>query len=239
MSIIVLNNVSKDFKKKNETHSVLRNISLEIKKGEFVCIVGSSGCGKSTILKLILGAHLCTEGSVFVKGKRVDKISFDCATVFQENSLFPWLNVIQNIEFGLKMLGMKRKECEKRAMKYLNMVSLEEYKYAYIHELSGGMRQRVALSRALATEREILLLDEPFSALDQINRRNLQLELLKIWEETCKTVIMVTHSEDEALFLADRIIWLCPEIKNIKKDIFINNPRPRNSEVLEMEKHFL
>lgn len=228
MSIIEFNDVSKVFKKNRENHVVLRNINLKIKKGEFVCIVGSSGCGKTTMLNLILGVHLCTEGNIFVKAREVDKISYDCAVVFQENSLFPWLTVIQNVEFGLKMKGMKKKEREDISLRYLDMVNLKGYKNAFIHELSGGMKQRVALSRALATERDILLLDEPFSALDQNNRKILQLELLKIWESTKKTIIMVTHSDEEALFLADRVIKLCPEMKNIKSDSYINASRSRN-----------
>lgn len=221
MPIIKFVNVSKVFKKNRNEHVVLKNINLEIEKGEFVCIVGASGCGKTTLLNLTLGIYTCTEGDVYIKDKPVKKVNMDCAAVYQDNSLFPWLTVEQNVEFELRMRGVKRQEREIICCQYLNMVKLHNFKTSYIHELSGGMKQRVALSRALATEREILVLDEPFSALDESNRKSLQLELLNVKKKTNKTIVMVTHSETESLFLADRIIKLCPILKNIKEDKYI------------------
>lgn len=219
MPIIEFINASKTFIKNKEEHIVLEDINLEVEKDDFVCVVGSSGCGKTTLLNMILGFYTCTKGTVLVKGKPVKKINYDCAAVFQENSLLPWLTVTQNVEFGLKMSGLKKTERKRISYHYLEMVKLKDYKDAYIHELSGGMKQRVALSRALATGREILILDEPFSSLDELNREALQLDLLEIKKNSCKTIVMVTHSTDEAFFLANRIIKLCPEIKNIKEDL--------------------
>lgn len=217
MAIIEFIHVSKIFKRNRDEQVVLKDINLKIDTGEFVCITGSSGCGKTTMLNLILGIHSCSGGRVLVKDKPVNGVNYDCAAVFQDSLLFGWLTVAQNVEFGLKMRGIKKEERKEISLKYLEMVRLQDYKDAFVHELSGGMKQRAALSRALATEREILIFDEPFSSLDPQNREALQLELLKIKKSANKTIVMVTHSNNEALILGDRIIKLCPETGNIRE----------------------
>ncbi|HEX2927151.1 MAG TPA: ABC transporter ATP-binding protein [Ruminiclostridium sp.] len=223
MGIIEFVNVSKVFKRNGAEHVVLKGINLKVETGQFVCITGSSGCGKTTLLNLILGICPCTGGTVFVKGRAVNGINYECAAVFQDSSLFPWLTVAQNVEFGPKMRGIKGDGLGKISDEYLEMVGLRDCKDAFVHELSGGMKQRVALSRALATGRDILIFDEPFSALDQQNREAMQLELLSIKKNADKTIVMVTHSEDEAFLLGDRIIKLCPETGNIGEDLLIKH----------------
>ena len=181
----------------------LDNINLKVKAGEFLCIVGPSGCGKSTLLHLIAGLHQATSGNVLVDDKIVHSTGTDRILIFQELGLFPWLTVGQNVEFGMKMKAVSKVEREEKTQYYLRLVHLSQFKDSYIHQLSGGMRQRVALARALATEPDVLLMDEPFAALDAQTRDLLHDELERIWSETGRTIIFVTHNVREAVRLGE------------------------------------
>ncbi|MBO5246036.1 MAG: ABC transporter ATP-binding protein [Eubacterium sp.] len=216
--------VSKHFD--NSKEATLNEIDLEIKDGEFVCIVGASGCGKSTLLNLVAGLLTPTSGEILLDGKKITGPDADRTVMFQEHGLFPWLNVIDNVKFGLKMAKRPKNEQEETALHYLKMVKLLEYKDYPIHQISGGMRQRVALARALTMDSKILLMDEPFSALDKQTSNILREELQKIWMETRKTILFITHSVEEAVYLADRVVVLTPG-----KDLRIINidlERPRH-----------
>ena len=220
---LVLKNVSKVFEDSKE--DVLNEINLEIEKGEFVCVVGRSGCGKSTLLNLIAGLEKPTEGEILLNSCPVTGPGSDRIVMFQEHALFPWLNVIQNVEFGMKIAGIPQKEREERALSNLRMVGLEEYKDYAIHQLSGGMRQRVALARALTLDSEILLMDEPFSALDKQTSNRLREELQDIWVKTKRTVLFITHSVEEAVYLADRVVVMSPA--GITDIVSVELERPR------------
>ncbi len=219
--------VSKVFEKDKDSTMALKDINLTIKDGEFVCLIGPSGCGKTTLLRLVAGLEPPTSGDIILDGKRIMGPDPKKGMVFQEYSLFPWRNVIRNVSFGLEMQGMTRKESEKIAEKYIRMVGLEQFKYSYPHELSGGMRQRVAIARALANNPKILLMDEPFGALDAQTRNELQIELLDVWKEENITILFVTHSVDEAVFLADRIAVMTSRPGEIKEIINVDISRPR------------
>lgn len=223
---LVINNLSKKFD--NSDKSTLKEISLEIEAGEFVCIVGQSGCGKSTLLNLVAGLEEITSGEIILEGKPVTGPGADRTVMFQEHGLYPWLNVIENVKFGMKLAGLSKKEQEERAMKYLRMVHLEEYKDYPIHQLSGGMRQRVALARALTMDSKVLLMDEPFSALDKQTSNFLREELEQIWLETKKTILFITHSVEEAVYLADRVVVLSPDTQRIAEIVDVHLPRPRH-----------
>lgn len=223
---LVINNLSKKFD--NSDKSTLKEISLEIEAGEFVCIVGQSGCGKSTLLNLVAGLEEITSGEIILEGKPVTGPGADRTVMFQEHGLYPWLNVIENVKFGMKLAGLTKKEQEERAMKYLRMVHLEEYKDYPIHQLSGGMRQRVALARALTMDSKVLLMDEPFSALDKQTSNFLREELEQIWLETKKTILFITHSVEEAVYLADRVVVLSPDTQRIAEIVDVHLPRPRH-----------
>ena len=220
---LVLKNVSKVFEDSKE--DVLNEINLEIEKGEFVCVVGRSGCGKSTLLNLIAGLEKPTEGEILLNSCPVTGPGSDRIVMFQEHALFPWLNVIQNVEFGMKIAGIPQKEREERALSNLRMVGLEEYKDYAIHQLSGGMRQLVALARALTLDSEILLMDEPFSALDKQTSNRLREELQEIWVKTKRTVLFITHSVEEAVYLADRVVVMSPA--GITDIVSVELERPR------------
>ena len=183
---LLLENVGKTFE--NTGQATLKNINLEIQPGEFLCVVGKSGCGKSTLLNLIAGLEAPTEGKILLNGKEVKGPGAERTVMFQEHALFPWLNVIQNVKFGMKINGVPKEEQEIRAEKYLKMMQLEQYKDYAIHQLSGGMRQRVALARAFTMDSDILLMDEPFSALDKQTSNHLRKELQDIWMQTHKTI---------------------------------------------------
>lgn len=217
--------VHKQFK--NSDSATLHDINLEIETGEFVCIVGSSGCGKSTLLNLIAGLDQPTEGEILLDGAAIVGPGADRTVMFQEHGLFPWLNVIENVKFGMKLAGLPKEEQEEKACYYLNMVHLLEYKDYLIHELSGGMRQRVALARALTMDSKILLMDEPFSALDKQTSNQLREELQRIWMETKRTILFITHSVEEAVYLADRVVILSAETGKIANIIPIELERPR------------
>lgn len=209
----------------NSEEATLNEINLEIKNGEFVCIVGASGCGKSTLLNLVAGLLEPTGGEILLDGKKITGPGADRTVMFQEHGLYPWLNVIDNVKFGLKMAKRPKEEQEEIAMHYLKMVNLQDYKDYAIHEISGGMKQRVALARALTMDSKMLLMDEPFSALDKQTSNRLREELQKIWMETKKTILFITHSVEEAVYLADRVVVLTPGKELRIVDINLDRPR--------------
>ena len=232
--------LSKTFK--NAAEPALSDINLEIEDGEFICIVGPSGCGKSTLLNLIAGLETPTAGSIILDDKEVKGPGADRVVMFQEPALYPWLNVIDNVKFGMKLAGVPKSEQEKRAEKYLKMVHLWDFREYAVHELSGGMKQRTALARALTMDSKIMLMDEPFSALDKQTINKLRAELEAIWEETRRTIIYVTHSVEEALYFADRIIILADRPGVVKSIVKIELPRPRqldSEELVDIRKHLL
>ncbi len=190
-------------------------------------MLGPSGCGKTTLLNIIAGLEKATSGQVLCDGREVTGAGPDRMVMFQEAALFPWLNVIDNVEFGMKLAGIPKVERRERARKYLKMVHLTKFQTAHIHELSGGMKQRVALARALTLDSKILLMDEPFAALDSQTKSILQLELQQIWWETKKTIIFVTHNVEEAALLADRVIVMAANPGTVKKEFKIQLARPR------------
>jgi NitT/TauT family transport system ATP-binding protein len=208
----------------------LEDISLQVRPGEFLCIVGPSGCGKSTLLHLIAGLHRQTSGQIFVDGKPVNGPGTDRILIFQELGLFPWLTVGQNVEFGMKMKNIAKSEREEKINYYLRLVHLSKFRDSYTHQLSGGMRQRVALARALATEPDVLLMDEPFAALDAQTRDLLHDELERIWSETGRTIIFVTHNVREAVRLGDRVALMTFRPGRVKQEFPIALPRPRHIE---------
>ena len=208
----------------------LDHINLQVRPGEFVCIVGPSGCGKSTLLHLIAGLHSQTSGQILVDGHPVKGPGTDRILIFQEHGLFPWLNVAENVEFGMKMKGIAKAERKEKMRHYLRLVHLSKFENSYIHQLSGGMRQRVAIARALATEPDVLLMDEPFAALDAQTRDLLHDELERIWAETGRTIIFVTHNVREAVRLGDRVVLLTFRPGRVKSDFPIDLPRPRHLE---------
>lgn len=227
---LVIDSISKSFTTKERQIQTLDQIQLEFAEGEFICLLGPSGCGKSTLLNMIAGLDTPTSGRVLFKGEEVTGAGPDRVLMFQEPALFPWLKVIDNVEFGMKMAGVPEKERREKALKYLKMVHLLRFKDAYIHELSGGMKQRVALARALTFDSEVLLMDEPFAALDSQTKSILQLELQQIWWETKKTIVFVTHNVEEAVLLADRVLVMSANPGTIKKEFRIQLARPRQPE---------
>ncbi len=218
--------VSKQFE--NSGRLTLNNIDLTIENGEFVCIVGQSGCGKSTLLNLVAGLEMPTDGEIRLDGEPVTGPGADRTVMFQEHGLFPWLTVIQNVKFGMKLAGVPKEEQEKRAEYYLDMVHLAEYRDYLIHQISGGMRQRTALARALTMDSRILLMDEPFSALDKQTSNVLREELQRIWMETKKTILFITHSVEEAVYLADRVVVLSAQTGTVADTVEIPLERPRH-----------
>jgi len=212
----------------------LDRIDLDVHPGEFLCIVGPSGCGKSTLLHLIAGLQKPTSGRVAMDGDSVTAPGTDRILIFQEHRLFPWLTVGQNVEFGMKMKGLSKAEREDRTRHYLRLVHLSQFKDSRPHQLSGGMRQRVALARALATEPDVLLMDEPFAALDAQTRDMLHDELEKIWAETGRTIIFVTHNVREAVRLGDRVVLMSFRPGQVKKEFVVDLPRPRHLEEVEV-----
>ncbi len=226
--LVKVEGVTKHFSQNSgEEMDVLQDINLEIAEGEFVCMVGPSGCGKSTLLYLLAGLDKPTSGKIWVGGAPVTGPGTDRVVVFQEAALFPWLNVRQNVEFGLKIAGASPAESRRRSDVYLKMVHLSRFAESYPHQLSGGMKQRVAIARALAMDPKILLMDEPFAALDAQTRRLLQQELVEIWQQTRKTIFFVTHNVREATVLADKVVVISARPGRIIKGFAIHLPRPR------------
>lgn len=231
---IVLKNISKSFLTKHKETHTLERVNMEIKTGEFVCILGPSGCGKSTLLNIIAGLEKASKGKIFLNDQEVNEPGPDRAMMFQESALFPWLRVLANVEFGMKMTGIAKEIRREKALKYLKMVHLIKFQNSFIHELSGGMKQRVALARALTLDSEVLLMDEPFAALDSQTKSILQIELQRIWLETKKTIIFVTHNVEEAVLLADRVVVMTANPGQIKAEFNIQLSRPRQVEDLDL-----
>jgi NitT/TauT family transport system ATP-binding protein len=220
------------FKSKDrEPITALRGFNLEVGKGEFVSIVGPSGCGKSTFLNLLLGLIKPDSGEMTLAGSPISGPGQERAMVFQEFGLLPWRTVRANVELGLELKGIASPERAQRATELITLVGLKDFEHHYPHELSGGMKQRVGLARALATEPEVLLMDEPFAALDAQTRDLMQTELLQIWERTKKTVLFVTHSIEEAAYLSDRVIIMTARPGRAKETLEIRLPRPRDYEM--------
>jgi len=228
-TVLLIDHLSKTFFLKNgQAIEALKEIHLEIQENEFFCLVGPSGCGKSTLLRIIAGLEQPTSGAVFYRGERIEKPRREIGMVFQHYTLLPWRNVEDNMALGLELRGRPRRECLEVAHKFLRIMGLEGFAKAYPYELSGGMQQRVAIARALANEPEVLLMDEPFGALDAHTRILLQKELLRIWSLDQPTIIFVTHSVDEAVYLADRIGVMERRPGRIKEIIPVDFPRPRD-----------
>ncbi|MDI3539397.1 MAG: sulfonate transport system ATP-binding protein [Methanolobus sp.] len=235
MGRVNIRGVSRKFVKDEISQTLaLDNVSLDIEDKEFVCFIGPSGCGKTTLLRIVSGLDLPDAGEVFVDNERILSPGPKRGMVFQEYSLFPWKSVMDNIIFGPQMRGIKKKDAIEEAQKYLELVGLEQFRDSYPHELSGGMKQRVAIARALANEPEVLLMDEPFGALDAQTRNTLQHELLSIWQKKNITILFVTHSVDEAVFLADRIVIMTARPGKIKEVIKVDIPRLRDRTSLEV-----
>ena len=228
-----LHNVTKTFDSEDGEIEALEKINIEVKPNEFLCIIGPSGCGKTTLLRMIAGLDYPSSGEIILDGEKVSGPSPDRGMVFQEFSLFPWRTVLKNVEFGLEIRGMKDKERREIAEQYLELVGLRDFENSYPYELSGGMKQRVAIARALATEPSILLMDEPFGSVDAQTRNVLQEELLEIWKRTKKTILFVTHSVDEAVYLADRVAVMSSRPGCLVKCVEIDIPRPRKRTSME------
>ncbi|PHV10676.1 ABC transporter ATP-binding protein [Chitinimonas sp. BJB300] len=233
MSQISVQNVQKVFKTPGDDVIALRDINLEISAGQFVCLLGPSGCGKSTLLNAVAGFSLPTAGKILVNNQPVIEPGPDRGMVFQEYALFPWMTVAQNIAFGLKVKKVSPTEIEAKVASLLEKLKLKEFRNRYPKDLSGGMRQRVAIARVLALDSPIMLMDEPFGALDALTRRSLQDELLKIWQEFGKTILFVTHSIEESIYLADRIVVLTYRPGTIKQDVMVTMSRPRDASSAE------
>jgi NitT/TauT family transport system ATP-binding protein len=228
-SKLSVGSITKRFRSKAREVHALDRVSLEIAEGEFVCLVGPSGCGKSTLLNIIAGLDSADEGSVLCDGKSVSGPGRDRMVMFQEHALFPWLDVMDNVLFGLKLKpGLSNKEREEVARFYLKLVGLEKFAHSNIHELSGGMKQRVALARALAPNPRVLLMDEPFAALDALTREQLYGDIQRIWQDRKKTIIFVTHNVREAVCLGDRVVLFSPHPGRICEQFRIDLPRPRD-----------
>ena len=228
-SLLRIENVDKTFVREGKPSiEALRAIDLSIAEGEFVSIVGASGSGKSTLLRIIDGLLAPTDGAVMVDGAKVDRPGPDRAMVFQQDSLLPWKTVIENVGYGLTLAHRPKAEIARIAQRFVDLTGLRGFESSYPHQLSGGMRQRVNVARALAVDPKILLLDEPFAALDAQTREIMQTELLSIWQETHKTILLITHQIDEAVFLSDRVIVFSARPGTVKEEVPIDLPRPRS-----------
>ena len=225
---IQINGVNKVFASEDRQVVALQDINLDIPRGQFTCLLGPSGCGKSTLLNAVAGFSPPTSGTILVDGMPVAAPGPDRGMVFQEYALFPWMTVEQNVGFGLDIKGMPKAEIARTVDQLLRMLSLSDFRQRYPKDLSGGMRQRVAIARVLALDSPIMLMDEPFGALDALTRRNLQDELLRIWSELHKTIIFVTHSIEEAIYLADRIVVMTYRPGTVKRDMRVDLPRLRD-----------
>jgi len=225
---LAIRGVSKRFAVGDDEIEALARVDLAIREGEFVCMIGASGCGKSTLLRIIAGFEEPTSGDVQVNGKPIAGPGSDRGMVFQDYALFPWMTVRQNIGFGPRQRSLSRREVEEIASEFVRLVGLERFADRYPSQLSGGMKQRVAIARVLANDANILLMDEPFGALDALTREQLQQELLQIWARTRVTIIFVTHSVEEAVLLADRVLVMSAGPGRIENDIAIDLPRPRD-----------
>ena len=208
--------------------TAIEDVSFSVEDGEFLCVIGPSGCGKTTLLRIIAGLMTATEGEVILDSKKIQGPGRDRGFVFQEYVLFPWRSVEKNIEFGLELSGVNKEERAELVRRYVDMVKLRGFEDVYPKELSGGMQQRVAIARALVNDPKMILMDEPFGALDAQTRNLMQEELLRIWRKAGKTIVFVTHNVDEAVFLADRIVVLTARPGKVKQIVSVAIPRPRN-----------
>ena len=233
-----IDNVVKEYEGRNGKTVALNGVSLDIKENEFICVVGPSGCGKSTLLNIIAGLHEPTSGAAYLDGKKIEGTGVERGVVFQQYALFPWRTVLKNVMFPLEMKKTPKEEAEKIALKYIKAVGLEGFENSYPKELSGGMKQRVAIARAYAADPEVLLLDEPFGALDAQTRVQLQTELLETWQKEKKTCFFITHDVDEAIILAQRVIIMSARPGRIKKIVDVDIPYPR-TQATKTEPRFL
>ncbi len=233
-----IENVVKKFNTRKGEVVALNGANFDIHENEFVCVVGPSGCGKSTLLNIIGGPEEPTEGRVLVVGQEGTGPGPDRGSVFQQYALFPWLTVLENVKFGLKLQGKSDKEAEEIALKYIKLVELQDFVHSYPKELSGGMKQRVAIARAYAVNPKVLLMDEPFGALDAQTRTQLQSELLETWEKEQKTCFFITHDVEEAIILAQRVVIMYARPGRVKEIVDIDIPYPRTQET-KMSPRFL
>ncbi len=233
MITLSIKNLKKDFPKEEGVMTAIENFSLDVEQGEFICVLGPSGCGKTTLLRIIAGLETATSGQILLNGKEISGPGSDRGMVFQEFALFPWRTVRKNIEFGLEIKKKSPKEKQEISQSYIDLVGLKNFEDYHPFQLSGGMKQRVGIARALANDPAVLLMDEPFGALDAQTRNLMQKELLRIWQETKKTVIFITHSVDEACYLADKIIVMTSRPGTIKEIFTVPIPRPRDRASLE------
>jgi nitrate ABC transporter ATP-binding subunit len=227
-NILTIRGVTKRFAVGDGEVEALAPVDLTIHRGEFVCMIGASGCGKSTLLRIIAGFEEPTTGDVAIDGKAITGPGSDRGMVFQDYALFPWMTVRENISFGPRQRQLPREEIERTTDEFIRMVGLERFADRYPNQLSGGMKQRVAIARVLANDAEVVLMDEPFGALDAMTRERLQDELVEIWSRTGLTVLFVTHSIEEAIFLADRVVVMSPGPGRIDNEYRIDLPRPRD-----------
>ncbi len=235
---IEIRGLSKTFRTDRGEVEALRNVDLAIHSGEFVVVVGASGCGKTTLLNLVAGFERPTHGEIFLKGEPVRGIHPKCGMIFQQYALFPWKTVRENVEFGLKMKRVPKKERSETAEGFIELVGLKGFEDSYPNTLSGGMKQRVSIARALANDPRVMLLDEPFAALDAMTRQVLQEQLIRIQERQGKTMVFITHSIDEALLLSSRIVIMTARPGQISQDIENDLPRPRNASV-QLSKRYI
>jgi len=227
MGRLILESVTKKF----NSFQALENVSFEVADGEFVCLLGPSGCGKTTVLRLAAGLEAPIEGNLFLDGKKIEGVNKECGFVFQEYALFPWRTVKENIEFGPQAKGLDKNECDRISKHYIDLVGLNGFENHFPKELSGGMKQRVGIARAYANSPKLLLMDEPFGALDAQTRNLMQGELLRIWEKEHISVLFVTHSVDEAVFLGDKVVVMSARPGKVKEifDVKLSRPRIRTS----------
>jgi NitT/TauT family transport system ATP-binding protein len=224
---IAISSLSKVFRKDKKRITALSGFDLEVREGEFVCLLGPSGCGKTTALRIVAGLEEKTSGTVKLHGREITSAGSDRGMVFQEFALFPWRTVRKNIEFGLEVKAVPEEKRATISKKYIDLVGLRGFEDSHPRELSGGMKQRVGIARALANDPKVLLMDEPFGSLDAQTRNLMQKELLRIWSATGKTILFVTHSVDEAVFLADRIVVMTARPGKVREVIPVDLPRPR------------
>ena len=224
---IAIESLGRVFQTAHGAVAAIQDITLAIRSGEFFSIVGPSGCGKTTLLRILAGLECATSGRLTI-AEQAESTRPLTSVVFQEHSIFPWMNVLDNVAYGLRMRGVPKVQREETARRYIRMIGLEKFERAYPSQLSGGMKQRVSVARAFANDPEILLMDEPFGALDEQNRILLQQELLALWERTKKTTIFITHSIDEALCVSDRILIMTAHPGTVKEIVDIDLPRPRD-----------
>jgi NitT/TauT family transport system ATP-binding protein len=242
MAKLEARNIGKQFLavQRNEVKliSAIKNINLTIEDEQFVCLVGPSGCGKTTLLNILAGLDKPTEGEIVLNGRPVTETGPDRIMVFQENALFPWLKVLDNVEFGLKMAGVQKNKRQERATHYLEMMQLTKFADAYTYQLSGGMKQRVAIARALVMDPEVLLMDEPFAALDSQTRDLLLVELQLIWARTKKTIVFITHNILESVVLGNKVIVFTRRPGTIKDEISVKYKRPRLPEDENLQPYY-